>query len=76
MWSKDVPQKSKGVLHQNYYVPILTYASETWVTKKKRYEQNTSTGNEISTNQNRSNKKRQDEEQEDQGSSERGALTR
>ena len=36
VWSRDVPQKSKQVLYRTYYVPILTYASETWVMKKRQ----------------------------------------
>ena len=35
VWSKDVPQKSKKIIYRNYYVPILTYASETWTMKKR-----------------------------------------
>ena len=35
VWNKDVPQKSKEVLYRSYYIPILTYASETWTMKKR-----------------------------------------
>ena len=35
VWNKDVPQKSKRIIYRSYYVPILTYASETWTMKKR-----------------------------------------
>lgn len=36
VWSKSVPQRSKQVMFRAYYAPILTYASETWVMKKRQ----------------------------------------
>ena len=30
VWNKEVPKKSKEIMYKVYYVPILTYAAETW----------------------------------------------
>ena len=35
VWNKDVPQRSKAVIYKSYYIPILTYTSETWVMQRK-----------------------------------------
>ncbi|KAI5754231.1 hypothetical protein M8J77_006965 [Diaphorina citri] len=35
IWNKKVPQKCKKVLYNTYYIPILTYGSETWAMRKK-----------------------------------------
>ncbi|KAI5752846.1 hypothetical protein M8J77_021025 [Diaphorina citri] len=35
IWSSYVPLKCKRTLFQTYFVPIITYASETWVMKGK-----------------------------------------
>ena len=30
VWNKDIPMKAKEVMYEAYYVPIMTYAAETW----------------------------------------------
>ena len=30
VWNKDIPMKAKEVMYKAYYVPIMTYAAETW----------------------------------------------
>uniref|UniRef100_A0A8D8LKZ5 Craniofacial development protein 2 n=2 Tax=Cacopsylla melanoneura TaxID=428564 RepID=A0A8D8LKZ5_9HEMI len=35
IWNKNVPLKCKRTIYQTYFVPILTYGSETWTVKRK-----------------------------------------
>lgn len=35
VWIEDVPQKSKEMVYRRYYIPMSTYASETWVWRRK-----------------------------------------
>ncbi|KAI5725714.1 hypothetical protein M8J77_019224 [Diaphorina citri] len=35
IWNKHVPTKCKREIYKTYYIPILTYGSETWTVRKK-----------------------------------------
>ena len=35
VWGKEVPMKCKEVLYKAYFIPIMTYASETWTVTRR-----------------------------------------